>query len=149
MLSVCLFFVLVLLILVLICVDCMFHFMFFFFKQKTAYEMRISDWSSACALPISLEPFRCRKDPSEPQHTYKYRSDVASVSEKFLRDRWDLFGNGFDVPVPHPVASLLADLWLLSSKCSIDRWSIPRHCLLDSVELPFCSGCKEIGRAHV
>src|SRR3546814_10073444 len=26
----------------------------FFFKQKTAYEMRISDWSSACALPISF-----------------------------------------------------------------------------------------------
>src|SRR3546814_7164634 len=25
----------------------------FVFKQKTAYEMRISDWSSACALPIS------------------------------------------------------------------------------------------------
>src|SRR3546814_13315352 len=24
----------------------------FFFKQKTAYELRISDWSSACALPI-------------------------------------------------------------------------------------------------
>src|SRR3546814_8801719 len=26
---------------------------FFCCKQKTAYEMRISDWSSACALPIS------------------------------------------------------------------------------------------------
>src|SRR3546814_1101939 len=26
---------------------------FFFFKQKTAYEMRISDWSQTCALPIS------------------------------------------------------------------------------------------------
>src|SRR3546814_4634783 len=25
---------------------------FFLFKRKTAYEMRISDWSSACALPI-------------------------------------------------------------------------------------------------
>src|SRR3546814_2975261 len=25
---------------------------FVFFKQKTAYEMRISDWSSTCALPI-------------------------------------------------------------------------------------------------
>src|SRR3546814_6074965 len=25
---------------------CMFVFVFFFFKQKTAYEMRISDWSS-------------------------------------------------------------------------------------------------------
>src|SRR3546814_10748776 len=24
----------------------------FFVKQKTAYEMRISDWSSTCALPI-------------------------------------------------------------------------------------------------
>src|SRR3546814_8554953 len=28
-------------------------FLFFFFKQKTAYELRISDWSSTCALPIS------------------------------------------------------------------------------------------------
>src|SRR5881396_2234052 len=27
---------------------------FFFFKQKTAYEMVRSDWSSTCALPISL-----------------------------------------------------------------------------------------------
>src|SRR3546814_2196033 len=27
--------------------------LFFFFKQKTAYEMRISDWSSDGALPIS------------------------------------------------------------------------------------------------
>src|SRR3546814_14763961 len=26
---------------------------FFFFKQKTAYEMRISDWIQTCALPIS------------------------------------------------------------------------------------------------
>src|SRR3546814_5011177 len=28
------------------------YLLFFFFKQKTAYEMRISDWSSDCALPI-------------------------------------------------------------------------------------------------
>src|SRR3546814_4955643 len=27
-------------------VYCMFFVLFFFFKQKTAYEMRISDWSS-------------------------------------------------------------------------------------------------------
>src|SRR3546814_18148166 len=25
---------------------CLYNFLFFFFKQKTAYEMRISDWSS-------------------------------------------------------------------------------------------------------
>src|SRR3546814_1108105 len=36
---------LVLLVYVCVCVLCIF-FCFFFFKQKTAYEMRISDWSS-------------------------------------------------------------------------------------------------------
>src|SRR3546814_6612025 len=31
---------------------------FFFFKQKTAYEMRISDWSSdVCSSDLSLTPF--------------------------------------------------------------------------------------------
>src|SRR3546814_18716279 len=30
----------------------------FFFKQKTAYEMRISDWSQTCALPISRDAGR-------------------------------------------------------------------------------------------
>src|SRR3546814_5396832 len=30
---------------------------FFFFKQKTAYEMRISDWSSdVCSSDLSLDP---------------------------------------------------------------------------------------------
>src|SRR3546814_3177595 len=33
-----------------------FHMMFFFFKQKTAYEMRISDWSSdVCSSDLSRE----------------------------------------------------------------------------------------------
>src|SRR3546814_8672207 len=31
--------------------------MFFFFKQKTAYEMRISDWIQTCALPIYPKSF--------------------------------------------------------------------------------------------
>src|SRR3546814_8941321 len=34
--------------------------LFFFFKQKTAYEMRISDWSSTCALPIYELLFRAQ-----------------------------------------------------------------------------------------
>src|SRR3546814_5778401 len=34
--------------------DFLMWFVFFFFKQKTAYELRISDWSSTCALPISV-----------------------------------------------------------------------------------------------
>src|SRR3546814_8212944 len=50
-------------------------FSFFFFKQKTAYEMRISDWVQTCALPIFLRgeggaapprlPARCA--PSRPR----------------------------------------------------------------------------------
>src|SRR3546814_12972125 len=32
-------------------------FLFFFFKQKTAYEMRISDWSSdVCSSDLSIRP---------------------------------------------------------------------------------------------
>src|SRR3546814_7190196 len=43
---------------------------FFFFKQKTAYEMRISDWSSdVCSsdLPVERRPFARgkRADPVE------------------------------------------------------------------------------------
>src|SRR3546814_9608605 len=33
-------------IVVIDCQDCYFLVVFFFFKQKTSYEMRISDWSS-------------------------------------------------------------------------------------------------------
>src|SRR3546814_1089299 len=36
--------------------DCCDYVIFFFFKQKTAYEMRISDWSSdVCSSDLSLK----------------------------------------------------------------------------------------------
>src|SRR3546814_7920395 len=39
-----------------LCIVFMFVFSFFFFKQKTAYEMRISDWSSdVCSSDLGLE----------------------------------------------------------------------------------------------
>src|SRR3546814_8240451 len=42
------------------CVICMLfvsYFLFFFFKQKTAYEMRISDWSSdVCSSDLKRMP---------------------------------------------------------------------------------------------
>src|SRR3546814_7294181 len=38
----------------------MFFFFFFFFKQKTAYEMRISDWSSdVCSSDLPNITFAC------------------------------------------------------------------------------------------
>src|SRR3546814_9181384 len=40
-------------------------FLFFFFKQKTAYEMRISDWSSdVCSSDLSTE---LRTEPDSPR----------------------------------------------------------------------------------
>src|SRR3546814_9405892 len=36
----------------------LFDFYFFFFKQKTAYEMRISDWSSdVCSSDLPFRPY--------------------------------------------------------------------------------------------
>src|SRR3546814_8793527 len=44
---------------------------FFFFKQKTAYEMRISDWSSdVCSSdldPCGIPSPACDLDPSAPR----------------------------------------------------------------------------------
>src|SRR3546814_7025668 len=38
-------------------VNCVVRFVFFFFKQKTAYEMRISDWSSdVCSSDLGWPP---------------------------------------------------------------------------------------------
>src|SRR3546814_15333837 len=49
-------------------------FILFFFKQKTAYEMRISDWSSdVCSSDL---PFRDRCAPS-PFHSAHYIRDPA------------------------------------------------------------------------
>src|SRR3546814_10208211 len=43
------------------------HCFFFFFKQKTAYEMRISDWSSdVCSSDLSRPTWRARRRGSPP-----------------------------------------------------------------------------------
>src|SRR3546814_2204840 len=45
---------------------CVVVFFFFFFKQKTAYEMRISDWSSdVCSSDLQQESENCEKDRCE------------------------------------------------------------------------------------
>src|SRR3546814_6247638 len=49
-----------------LCIDFVLFFLclffFFFFKQKTAYEMRISDWSSdVCSSDLCAECWSCRR----------------------------------------------------------------------------------------
>src|SRR3546814_1727162 len=59
-----------------------FGFCFFFFKQKTAYEMRISDWSSdVCSSDLVLARNRRVNDKA------RRRLDRCPV-RRFASDRW-------------------------------------------------------------
>src|SRR3546814_3490639 len=54
---------------------------FFFFKQKTAYEMRISDWSSdVCSSDLPLSWINGHAPPAVP----------AVLNHGFARSRWKL-----------------------------------------------------------
>src|SRR3546814_4268260 len=70
---------------------------FFFFKQKTAYEMRISDWSSdVCSSDLygisnsaSIEPSLALKNPLMSEQTG--RSEERRVGKECVstcRSRW-------------------------------------------------------------
>src|SRR3546814_9052886 len=70
--------------------------LFFFFKQKTAYEMRISDWSSdVCSSDLSAEPARYSPapspSPSPPRPAGHGRSEERRVGKECVstcRSRW-------------------------------------------------------------
>src|SRR3546814_9858107 len=77
-------------------------FLFFFFKQKTAYEMRISDWSSdVCSSDLSARSAsnrRCRPPPGarggpdrDRRPRRRRRSEERSVGKECVstcRYRW-------------------------------------------------------------
>src|SRR3546814_8875439 len=73
----------------------MFFLLFFFFKQKTAYEMRISDWSSdVCSSDLAVAVFR--DNPAG-----EVRNVVEQVRPSLLQfhgDEDDAFCRGFGVP---------------------------------------------------
>src|SRR3546814_2581181 len=54
---------------------------FFFFKQKTAYEMRISDWSSdVCSSDLNPKP---------PLRDVQHRRELQLLhGSRYLRGRW-------------------------------------------------------------
>src|SRR3546814_4482433 len=64
-------------------------FFLFFFKQKTAYEMRISDWSSdVCSsdlLPLRLPPRRRRR--AQPARDVRARRTGADAAQDSRRER--------------------------------------------------------------
>src|SRR3546814_3668919 len=71
--------------------------MFFFFKQKTAYEMRISDGVQTCALPICrrararIEAQRERQGGAQSPHPPRYgrrRGALEETDRGGLRRHW-------------------------------------------------------------
>src|SRR3546814_8940291 len=49
-----------------LCICIIVYILFFFFKQKTAYEMRISDWSSdVCSSDLSYDLCRLYREHTE------------------------------------------------------------------------------------
>src|SRR3546814_4454142 len=55
--------------------------LFFFFKQKTAYEMRISDWSSdVCSSDLNVENLKDEPAGQAPDATPAVRQALATPS---------------------------------------------------------------------
>src|SRR3546814_14671635 len=70
---------------------------FFFFKQKTAYEMRISDWSSdVCSSDLSCRCFRWRSPRDSavcpPRCSCGLRQPIGA---KLRHPRWPLLADVF------------------------------------------------------
>src|SRR3546814_6202511 len=61
--------------------------MFFFFKQKTAYEMRISDWSSDVCSSDLAPCRRARRD--EPDSAHPRRCPHGGLAAALCSDRLD------------------------------------------------------------
>src|SRR3546814_4767983 len=60
--------------------------MFFFFKQKTAYEMRISDGSSdVCASDLMVEPTAC--SPAAGWEKGQVEQQVQTIRGRFFQPR--------------------------------------------------------------
>src|SRR3546814_6556051 len=107
------------------------HFlMCFFFKQKTAYELRISDWSSdVCASDLYAIGASA------------WRIDNDFFFERIDADRWRWREVGCELDLPLP--ALAAPVQLRNAATAIAALRA-----LDAT-IPDAAWAEEIGRAHV
>src|SRR3546814_9927356 len=104
-------------------------YLFFFFKQKTVYELRISDWSSdVCSSDLS-----CR---TVVNAAGLFAPDVARNLQRFPRDK-----------VP-PRYFAKGNYFMLSGRSPFSRlvYPVPRE---GGLGLHITVDLAEIGRAHV
>src|SRR3546814_4930384 len=85
---------------------------FFFFKQKTAYEMRISDWSSAvCSSDLREVEFSIPRELNQQQGIQLAREFVEKqfVERGMVADmnvHWDMGQDGQPKPHAHVMLSM-------------------------------------------
>src|SRR3546814_2773179 len=122
---------------------------FFFFKQKTAYEMRISDWSSdVCSSDLAALPARAggawldaSRDPSDGA-----RRDPQGRSRgtaRVPRDAGTWRAGGRDSPACRPYRRLEAGGPRLLGQPGA------RNCAPEPLGLDLLPDAVQIGRAHV
>src|SRR3546814_10012843 len=69
-----------------------FFFFFFFFKQKTAYEMRISDWSSdVCSSDLYGHDLGFEKIIAKAAKNI-YLTEVQKIAHSFFEEAWNSGG---------------------------------------------------------
>src|SRR3546814_1241361 len=79
----------------------------FFFKQKTAYEMRISDWSSdVCSSDLSMSAANLRFQVDSRLATLlsqEYRSTERALKE-LVDNAWDADADQVSIQLPKPLS---------------------------------------------
>src|SRR3546814_2910476 len=99
-------------------VSCCVCFEFFFFKQKTAYEMRISDWSSdVCSSDLAPLSATATRLPSQPPSSSP-GAIHATVGHSTLPRRWCAYADDA------AVSTMLA-IELASAACIAASGSMP------------------------
>src|SRR3546814_3465353 len=75
-------------------VDLFFLFLFFFFKQKTAYELRISDWSSDVCSSDLLGPTGAAFRAVTERHGWAEITEIRRQCEDWQRDATKALATG-------------------------------------------------------
>src|SRR3546814_10105251 len=113
----------------------------FFCKQKTAYELRISDWSSdVCSSDLNLAKAKYESNPLEDGSLAKWQLLKLNISQATM-DAVKPFGLG------NKEALRCKNMWTLGlALWMFDRDRAP---LIDWLKAKFAKTPEQIGRAHV
>src|SRR3546814_19255332 len=97
----------------------MVYFLVFFFKQKTAYEMRISDWSSdVCSSDLGRrQPWR-RQRPRRLRQELNSRKDTCMFRRPSIR-----YGQSPEPVTPYQRAAQVWDDRIGSARSAAKNWT--------------------------